>query len=469
MIKTAENVVLIGAGSAMFTRGLVCDMIRRGWQGELRLVDTDPHALGVAEGLARKMIEASGSRLRVRGCTERRDVLRGATAVICTVGVGGRRAWEKDVFIPREFGIYQPVGDSVMPGGTSRALRMIPAMVSIARDVLDLAPNALFFNYSNPMAPICRAVHKATDANMVGLCHGVFQVAEKLAGLLDIASGEMRYTAVGMNHLTWFLHISDGDRDAMPRLLAIAKEKQEQGISTRERGKCFEESGGGTAKSAGHALDDPFTWQMASLFGAFPAVMDRHITEFFPHMFGEKHGYFGHTLGVDAYAFESVIQRGDDVFSEMASLALSPEPLAETFFKEQSGEHEQVAEIIESIRTDARRVYSANLSNCGQVPNLPHDAIVEAPAVAGAAGLELLQQDPLPVGICGTLASRFQWVETVVEAALEGSREKFVQALLLDGAVKSVDMAAQLADRLLDAHIEFLPQFKEKPPCSAVS
>ena len=120
---------------------------------------------------------------------DRKDVLKGATVVITTIGVGGRRAWEQDVFVPRKYGIYMPVGDTVGPGGTSRALRMIPDMVDIARDVLDLAPDALFFNYANPMSPVCRGVLKATGAKMVGLCHGTIDTARWIAKLLDVAAG----------------------------------------------------------------------------------------------------------------------------------------------------------------------------------------------------------------------------------------------------------------------------------------
>jgi len=100
-----ENLVLIGAGSAMFTRGLIADVIRHGWEGGIGLVDTDPAALRVAERLAQKMLAASGAPLRLRAATDRRDLLPGATAVICTIGVGGRRAWEQDVLVPRRFGI----------------------------------------------------------------------------------------------------------------------------------------------------------------------------------------------------------------------------------------------------------------------------------------------------------------------------------------------------------------------------
>ena len=156
-----EKIVLIGAGSAEFTRGLVADIIRSGNAADLALVDIDPAALETAERLVAKMIAARQAPVGLTAATDRRAVLPGATAVICTVGVGGRRAWEQDVFIPRKHGIFVPVGDTVGPGGSSRALRMIPAMVAIAEDVLELAPDALFFNYSNPMAPVCRAIRKA--------------------------------------------------------------------------------------------------------------------------------------------------------------------------------------------------------------------------------------------------------------------------------------------------------------------
>lgn len=431
-----EKVVLIGAGSAMFTRGLVADLIRRGWEGEVALVDTDPAALEVAEKLTRKMLALGKSPLRVQASTDRRDVLPGATAVICTIGVGGRRAWEKDVFIPRQHGIFQPVGDSVMPGGTSRALRMVPPMVAIARDVLELCPQALFFNYGNPMPPVCRAVRKATGANLVGLCHGVFHVGKLLAGILEVAPEDLHYTAVGLNHLTWFTELRADGVDLMPKLREIARERLAQPTT-----------------------DHPFTWELTDLFGAFPAVLDRHVTEFFPHLFRGQNSYYGKTLGVDAFSFEATIAHGDRIFAEMREAALAEGPLPASYLAGVGGEHEQVTEIIECIRQDTGRVFSANLPNGGQIPNLPADAVVESPCIADGAGLRAIQQPPLSAGIAGTLATRCQWVETVVDAALTGDRDLVVQALLLDGAVTSVEVARRLADDLLTAHREHLAAF----------
>jgi alpha-galactosidase len=200
-----EKIVLIGAGSASFTQGLVADLLQRDMEADVALVDVDPAALEVAERLTSKMISARRPEIGLTASVDRRDVLPGATAVICTVGVGGRRAWEQDVFIPRKHGIYQPVGDTVGPGGTSRAMRMIPAMVGVAEDVLDLAPDALFFNYGNPMAPVCRAIRKATGAEVVGLCHGVFGVAHYLAEVLGVGRDDLDYTAIGINHMAWFV------------------------------------------------------------------------------------------------------------------------------------------------------------------------------------------------------------------------------------------------------------------------
>jgi len=430
-----EHVVLIGAGSAVFTRGLVADLIRRGQPCELALVDVDAEALEVAERLTRKMIAATGAPISLRASVERRDVLAGATAVICTIAVGGRRAWEQDVLIPRAHGIYQPVGDSVMPGGTSRALRMIPAMVAIAADVLDLAPRALLFNYGNPMAAVCRAVRKATGAEVVGLCHGVVGVARYLAEALGVEPGRLGYTAVGMNHLTWFTEVRVDGADAMVRLREVAAARRDP---------------------AGQ--DSPFSWRLLELFGAFPAVLDRHVCEFFPQFFAGGE-YYGRKLGVDAFSFERTIANGDRSYERMRADAFAPGELDAAYFDRIGGEHEQVVEIIDSIRRDTGRVYSANLPNAGQVPNLPAEAVIESPAVARASGLRPVILPPLSPGIAGTLAGRLAWVETTVEAALEASRDKFVQALVIDGSAGSLETAERLADELLAAHAALLPPF----------
>ena len=124
-----RKIVLVGAGSAVFTKGLLLDIIeRRDEQWSVGLVDTDPVALDVIDKLSRKMVEQKGADIELSASVDRRDILPGADYVVSTIGVGGRRAWEQDVFIPRKYGVYQPVGDTVGPGGLSRAMRMIPQL-----------------------------------------------------------------------------------------------------------------------------------------------------------------------------------------------------------------------------------------------------------------------------------------------------------------------------------------------------
>ena len=450
----ADKYVLIGAGSVSFTRGLVADILRRGRELEVGLVDIDPDALRFAEGLVRKMVAAKGAAVRVTASLDRRDLLPGAHAVICTVGVGGRRARELDITVPRKHGVFQPVGDTAMPGGLSRALRMIPAMVGVARDVLDLCPDALFFNYGNPMTAVCRAIRKATGAGVVGLCHGVPGTAEYLARFAGLPLGEVAYTAVGLNHMTWFTEFRHKGRDAWP--LFRAKVAGKLGTTPDRLLGRFAELG--DSPELLERLDNPFSWHMFALYGAFPAVLDRHAIEFFPQL-TRGGGYYGKTLGVDVFSMEETIERGDRAYEQMREIALSPDPLPADYFGVGGGDHEQVISIIDSIDGDARHIYSANLPNRGQVSNLPPDSIVESPAVADAVGLRPIGLGQLPSGLAATLTSRISVIETVVDAALKGDRDLFIQALVADGSVATLAKAQSLAADLLAAHAANLPQF----------
>jgi alpha-galactosidase len=450
----SEKIVLIGAGSAMFTVGVVSDLVQSGQPVELALVDIDPHALEVAHKLCQKMIAAKQAPVKLSASIDRKKVLPGATVVITAIGVGGRRAWEQDVFIARRHGIYMPVGDTAGPCGTSRALRMIPPMVAIARDVLDLCPGALFFNYANPMSPICRAVRKATGAEMVGLCIGTWDTVHLLARTLNVPFADLSYNVSGINHLTWFSEVRVRGEDAMPALRAYGTEVVAKANAAhaafRDHGTPLPQGG-----PFSPSLNFPFAWQCLLWFGAFPSPEDRHVTEFFPQFF-RAGSYYGKTLGVDEFSFEGTIEVGDRIYAEMQADALAPEPLPANYFEKHGGEQEQVIEIIRAIRENRPFTFFANLPNQGQAPNLPLGAVIEAPAVATGGGIRPIAQKPLPTAAAGTLATRFTWVETVVEAALEKSREKFIQALVLDGAVSSPDMAAALADDLLAGQKEYL-------------
>jgi alpha-galactosidase len=444
-----KKIVLIGAGSAMFTQGLVADMIQSPDLGpwELGLVDIDPQALETAEGLSRRMVEARGAEIAVSAATDRRDVLPGADVVVSTVGVGGRRAWETDVFIPRKYGVYQPVGDSVMPGGISRAMRMIPALVDVARDVKALCPEALFVNYSNPMTANCWAIRKAAGVPVVGLCHGVFDVERQLAGFIGAPPEEVTSLYAGLNHLTFIFDLRWRGRDAWPLVRARLAE---------ELGELPDEMG--ASSESFRAADNPFSWSLFETYGAYPAVNDRHVTEFFPERFPGGQ-YYGRTLGVDAFSLEGTIAWGDQIYADMRAQALGEKPLDEEVFERAEGEHEQLLAILHSIEYDERRVFSANLPNRGAVSNLPDDAILELPAAATVTGLRPLQILDFPDPLAAIITRKLTATLLTVEAALAGDRRLFVEALLADGAVTDPEVAREMAEELLEAHRQYLPNF----------
>ncbi|MDF1515818.1 MAG: hypothetical protein P1S60_18570, partial [Anaerolineae bacterium] len=399
------KMVLIGAGSAMFTRGLVADMIVSRDMGswELGLVDIDPEALEVAAKLSEHMIQTRGAPIKVSASTDRRQVLPGADIVVCTIGVGGRRAWEDDVFIPRKFGIYQPVGDTVMPGGISRAQRMIPAMVEIAHDVAELCPGAWFFNYSNPMTANCSAVRKVTGLDMVGLCHGTFHVQHQLASYVDTPPGEVTALFIGLNHLTFIFDLRWRGSDLWPHI----------------REKIDLEKVQSPQSSGSFYTENLFSWSLFERYGAYPSANDRHVVEFFPERFPGG-SYYGKTLGMDAYSFEGTIANGDRIYAEMRAQALGEQPVDESIFNRASGEHEQLLNIIAGLRSDSREVFAVNLPNKGMVPGLPGDAILECPAVATARGLQAIHIPDISPSLTAILSRKLSATTLTVEAALSG-------------------------------------------------
>lgn len=430
-----KKLVLIGAGSAMFTQGLLADIIKEESLGpwEVGLVDTDPEALSVAYNLAKKMVDEKDADIKVEQSTDRKDLLPNADIVITTIGVGGRRSWETDVFIPRKYGIYQPVGDSVCPGGLSRAMRMIPAMKEIAEDILRLCPDALFINYANPMTAICRALRKSTGVKVTGLCIGVYQVEGYLAKLLGIPHQEVTSIAIGLNHLTFIIDFRHKGENVFAK--------------TRQR-----------AEETGRINENPFCWSFFDIYGAYPAVNDRHVVEFFLEKFPNGK-YHGKTLGIDIFSVEKIIEKGDSIYAEMSTLSKPETRLSSEVFSKFSGEHNQTLQIITSIYKDQRKIFSANLPNNGAIPNLPSYAVLEMPAAASGKGFLPLHIDYFPDSLAAIINQRLACVELTVDAALEGDRRLMVEAMLADGAVRDRGIAEKLTDELLKAHKGLLPQF----------
>lgn len=451
--EARKALVLIGAGSAVFTRGLLADLILAPDLGpwELRLVDIDPDALDVVVTLARRMIAArhEEERISVTATTERSEVLRGADVVLTSVGVGGRPAWLRDWEIAAEFGVYQPVGDSVMPGGISRALRTIPVMDAIARDASVLAPDAFLFNYGNPMTANVAVMSRHAD--VVGLCHGLGHVHGDLAALIGAPKSETSILYCGLNHLTWIYDLRWNGRDAWPLVQAAVTEQKAQGADPADVGHIFNDG----AKWA----HNPFSFELFERYGAYPSASDRHVTEFFPERFQGRGSYYGKTLGDDAFSLPEILEWGEERYQRMRREATGEQPLDAETFGRSSGDQEELIDILRSITFDRRRVSSVNVPNTGYVPNLPTGAVVEIPGVATARGMRPISVPDFPDTLAAIVERRLASVTLTIEAALSGDRGLVAEALLADGSVFRPEVAERMAARYLAEQARYLPVF----------
>jgi alpha-galactosidase len=287
----------------------------------------------------------------------------------------------------------------------------------------------------------CWAIRKATGADVIGLCIGTHEVYHQLASFIAKPVSEVSYLAAGVNHFTWLYDLRWKGEDAWP----LVREQL-----ARERA--------GAPSSDFPAANNPFAFSLFETYGAYPAVNDRHVTEFFPERFPNG-AYYGRTLGVDAYSVEKTLAGGDRIYADMRAQALGEKPLDPAVFEREAGEHSQLVEILHSIERDDRAMYAANLPNGNAIPGLPEDAVLELSCVATGRGLKPVQVADFPERLVAPLARKIAAHRLTVEAALTGDRSLFVEALLADGGVSDPATASKLADELLAAQKEYLPQF----------
>jgi alpha-galactosidase len=323
-----------------------------------------------------------------------------------------------------------------------RALRHVPELVAIARDVEDLAPEAQMVNYSNPLTANVRAITSQTSVRAVGLCHGTMHTLHKLATDLGVPPSEVSAVFAGLNHLCWLLDLRRGPEDLYPRLRELVAERAggADAPSTHEEGVHL-------AVSA----------DLMRTFGRYPAPGDRHVAEFFPW----------YLPGADSDALPWGLQGGrddtiryitekSDLWDQLHAQADGTAPLAER----RDTEAERLVAIASAVVTGREAVELAvNVPNQGKIPNLPPTAVVEVPAVVSGAGITGLGIGPLPDAIAAVLTARAQQQEITVQAALTGSRELALQALALDPLVPDPATARAVLDDAVAAHGASLAAF----------
>jgi alpha-galactosidase len=454
----APRIVIIGGASLQWVPKLFLDILntRSLAESELVLHDINPAPLPAMEDFVRHATKLKGAGISVRSTTDRRDALEGADYVVVCISTGAFESMRHDLEIPARHGIKQSVGDTVGPGGIMRALRNIPVLLDIARDMEDVCPDAWLLNITNPMTTLCRAVTRETDVKTVGLCHEVTGAQFTLSQILDVDFRSFDFEVVGVNHLPIITKLFVDGEDAMDRLrdkLADPEKLADEPIYLPDEIK--RELGDVASEFTKRDLvtSNQVKFALFDRFGVLPGAGDRHLVEFFPGFLTEE-SEWGKRWNVRLTTIadrEVWLDRFEAEFAKLRAITEVPTT--------PSGE--MVAPMIDSFLRDKARHLPLNLPNAGQCPDLPADVVVESMVTASGNGLAGRDHGHAPPVLTESLRRIVASQEMTVEAAISGDRDTAVNAMLLDPLAGRIDFdhVALMTDEMLAATSRWLPQF----------
>lgn len=439
------KIALIGAGSVVFTRTLVNDLLSfPALAGStISLMDIDPQRLALARDLVAAMVAECRAPARVEATTDRAAALRGARYVIVTIQVGGLDVYAHDIEIPARYGVGQCVGDTLGPGGVFRGLRTIPVLLDICREMEALCPaDALLLNYSNPMAINCMAI-ATTGRPHVGLCHSVQGTSRMLAGWIGAPYEEVTYRVAGINHQAWFLEFRHRGEDAYPRLKERVRDPEIRGEEP-VRIALMDHFGAFVTESSGHASEyvpylrkDPR--RIESLVAEFTSPDD----EWFD--WARTGGYLKHSR-------ERLSTFLDDVRAQVAGEMPLPSARSD----------EYGAGIIHAMETNEPFRFNGNIPNTGLITNLPRGCCVEVPCLVDGMGVQPTVVGDLPLPLAALNRAMINVQELAADGGVRGDREAIHHAVLMDpltAAVCDMDQIHRMVDDLFEAEAAWLPQF----------
>ncbi len=459
MSGAGPRIVVVGGGSYQWVPKLVVDLGNTPSLAGAAIVlhDVDPRPLPRMAQWVERVAAARGVPWSVTTTTDRREAFAGADFVVVTISTGGFASMRPDLEIPRRYGIAQSVGDTVGPGGITRALRNIPVFLDLARDMTELCPDAWLLNITNPMTTICRAVTRETGIRTVGLCHEVTIMQFFLMLLLDTGFGDVRFELTGVNHLPVVTRCTVGDTDGFAALRDVLDDPGRAG----ERLAMDLPAGIGVAKTsrgphwtrgdliAGNQLK----FDLFRRFGALPAAGDRHLAEFFAG-FLTRESKWGRRWGVRLTTIDERERHQGDYEAQLDAMLAAPEisPMP-------SGE--LVAPTIDSLITGRARDLPLNIPNEGQCPDLPAAVVVESMCTVDATGVRGRDRAVAPPVLAEQLRRVSVAQELTVEAAVSGRRDDVLAAMLADPLAGRIDFDAvgRMTDELLAATARWLPQF----------
>lgn len=434
-----KKITFIGAGSTIFAKNVLGDcMLTPALQGfEFALFDIDEKRLRESELMLKQLKKNLKADVDIVSYTERIPALTDASYVINAIQVGGYKpSTVIDFEIPKKYGLEQTIADTIGIGGIFRALRTIPVMLDIAKDMEKVCPNAWLLNYTNPMASLTGVILRYTSIKAVGLCHSVQGCTRELLKSLDMPLGGIEERIAGINHMAWLLEIKRDGKDLYPEIKRRAKEKQKE------------------------KHPDMVRFDLMEKFGYYVTESSEHNAEYHPYYIKKNYPELIERFNIplDEYPRRCEQQIAD--WEKMRDDIVENEELTH----ERSEEYG--SKIIEAMETNQPFVFAGNVLNeGGLIPNLPSKAVVEVPCIADRNGLKPSYMGELPEQLAALNRTNINTQLMTIEAAITGNRNSLYQAAFLDphtGAELSLDDIVSLCDDLIEAHAGWIPDFDKK-------
>lgn len=436
-----KKIAFIGAGSLQFTSSCVRDLLTfpAFSECEFALMDINSENLDNIRRVVEKIIEKMDCPLcRVSVTTDRKEALKGADGVLCTVFNGDIDIWQYDITIPKKYGIDINVGDTRSVSGIFRALRNIPLMLDICADIEKYCPNAVFLNYTNPMSMLCGAMQKYSNVEVTGLCHSVQQTIAMLAEWLDVPKDEIIYKCMGVNHQAFYTVLEHNGESLYPKLGELLK-NEDYLNKEQVRNEMFLKLGYYVTESSGHNSE------YNQWFRKRPDLLEKYCTN-------------GTNWNPGEYAFSLNLRKDRKANTKKQY----DDWLNSEFSKEKSLEY--AADIFNARIGDGKPfVFNGNVINNGSIPNLPPDACVEVPVVADRMGFKTTIAGPLPEHIAILVNTTARIESLVIDAAMHKSKEMVYRAVYMDplsSAVCSLDEIKQMCDELFEINKDYLGDYK---------
>lgn len=431
----------IGAGSLQFTTSCMRDLLtfEAFRDTEFALMDTNPENLKNITRICEKIAEVMECpKVKITPTADRIEALKGADGVLCTVFNGDVDIWRHEIEIPKKYGVDINVGDTRSVSGIFRALRNIPLMLDICADIEKYCPNAVFLNYTNPMAMLCGAMQKHANVEVTGLCHSVQGTVKMLAEWLEIPQEEIVYKCMGVNHQAFYTVLKHNGKDLYPLLREKLKDEE---FYNKEivRNEMFLKLGYYVTESSGHNSEYNQWFRKRS------DLIEKYCT----HGTNWNPGEYAFSLNLRLDRKANTQKQYDEFLEKGIS-------------KEKSIEY--AANIFNARLGDGKPfVFNGNVLNHGSIPNLPYDACVEVPVVADFMGFKTTIAGNLPEHLAILVNTTARIENLVVEAAMKKSKEMVYESVYMDplsSAVLSLDEIRNMCDEIFEKNVDYLGDYK---------